>query len=114
MRANEIRGLSGWTLRSAHLAWSSYASAAVDTTDSPVPRRKGCQEEKVAPGARRRASNVSALCLFLSARIRRMPGEEKNMTDNRRPAPVGEPIHEILSYRWSPRAFAPRAVEPEK
>ena len=36
------------------------------------------------------------------------------MTDNRRPAPVGEPIHEILSYRWSPRAFAPRAVEPEK
>jgi len=36
------------------------------------------------------------------------------MTDNRRPAPVGEPIHEILSHRWSPRAFDSRAVEPEK
>jgi nitroreductase len=36
------------------------------------------------------------------------------MTDKRRPAPVGEPIHEILSHRWSPRAFDNRAVEPEK
>lgn len=36
------------------------------------------------------------------------------MTDSRRPAPVGEPIHEILSHRWSPRAFEPRPVEPEK
>jgi nitroreductase len=36
------------------------------------------------------------------------------MTDSRRPAPVGEPIHEILSHRWSPRAFDARAVEPEK
>src|SRR5271154_3694101 len=36
------------------------------------------------------------------------------MTDKRRPAPVGEPIHEILSHRWSPRAFDSRAVEPEK
>jgi nitroreductase len=36
------------------------------------------------------------------------------MTDKTRPAPVGEPIHEILSHRWSPRAFAARPVEPEK
>jgi nitroreductase len=36
------------------------------------------------------------------------------MTDKTRPAPAGEPIHEILGHRWSPRAFAPRAVEPEK
>jgi nitroreductase len=40
--------------------------------------------------------------------------QEKDMTDQKRPAPVGEPIHEILGHRWSPRAFAPRAVEPEK
>jgi nitroreductase len=36
------------------------------------------------------------------------------MTDMRRPAPVNEPINEVLSHRWSPRAFDSRAVEPAK
>jgi nitroreductase len=36
------------------------------------------------------------------------------MTDMKRPAPADEPIHEILRHRWSPRAFEPRPVEPEK
>jgi nitroreductase len=36
------------------------------------------------------------------------------MTDTVRPAPVDEPIHELLRHRWSPRAFDSRAVEPEK
>jgi nitroreductase len=31
-----------------------------------------------------------------------------------RPASVSSPIHEIISHRWSPRAFENRAVEPEK
>jgi nitroreductase len=32
----------------------------------------------------------------------------------RRPAPASVPIHEIISHRWSPRAFEDRAIEPEK
>jgi nitroreductase len=36
------------------------------------------------------------------------------MTHRKSPAPVGEPIHEILLNRWSPRSFEQRAVEPEK
>jgi nitroreductase len=36
------------------------------------------------------------------------------MSDTRKPAPVGEPVHDILKHRWSPRAFDSRAVEPEK
>jgi nitroreductase len=36
------------------------------------------------------------------------------MTSTARPAPVSAPIHEIISHRWSPRAFEDRAVEPEK
>ena len=31
-----------------------------------------------------------------------------------RPAPTAHPIHELLARRWSPRAFHPRPVEPEK
>ena len=36
------------------------------------------------------------------------------MTSSARPAVVSAPIHEIISHRWSPRAFEDRAVEPEK
>ncbi|GLV60808.1 oxidoreductase [Dictyobacter sp. S3.2.2.5] len=32
----------------------------------------------------------------------------------RKPAPVAHPIHELISERWSPRAFADRPVEAEK
>lgn len=31
-----------------------------------------------------------------------------------KPAPVDYPIHDLLRRRWSPRAFAPDPVEPEK
>jgi len=36
------------------------------------------------------------------------------MNELKRPAETSAPIHDILSYRWSPRAFDSRAVEPEK
>ncbi|HEY6466899.1 MAG TPA: nitroreductase family protein [Candidatus Acidoferrales bacterium] len=36
------------------------------------------------------------------------------MASSVRPASVSAPIHEIISHRWSPRAFENRAVEPEK
>ena len=36
------------------------------------------------------------------------------MPARQKPAPTAVPIHEIVSHRWSPRAFDPRAVEPEK
>jgi nitroreductase len=36
------------------------------------------------------------------------------MSARQKPAPTAAPIHEILSHRWSPRAFEPRAVEPDK
>lgn len=36
------------------------------------------------------------------------------MTSSTRPAPSAEPIHDLVSHRWSPRAFADRPVEPEK
>lgn len=36
------------------------------------------------------------------------------MTTGKRAAGTSVPIHEVLSQRWSPRAFEPRAVEPEK
>lgn len=32
----------------------------------------------------------------------------------RKPAPAEHPIHELISERWSPRAFADRPVEAEK
>ena len=31
-----------------------------------------------------------------------------------KPAPADVPIHDLLTRRWSPRAFADRPVEPEK
>lgn len=36
------------------------------------------------------------------------------MASSLRPASVSSPIHEIISHRWSPRAFENRPVEPEK
>jgi nitroreductase len=36
------------------------------------------------------------------------------MSDHKRPAPAASPIHDLISHRWSPRAFDSRAVEPEK
>jgi len=36
------------------------------------------------------------------------------MSRSARPAPSGEPIHDIVSHRWSPRSFDNRSVEPEK
>lgn len=36
------------------------------------------------------------------------------MASSSRPASVSAPIHEIISHRWSPRAFEDRSVEPEK
>jgi nitroreductase len=33
---------------------------------------------------------------------------------SRKPAPASEPIHEIITERWSPRAFDPRPIEPQK
>lgn len=36
------------------------------------------------------------------------------MSALRKPAPTTEPIHEIITERWSPRAFEARPVEPEK
>ncbi|HTU36280.1 MAG TPA: nitroreductase family protein [Candidatus Acidoferrum sp.] len=36
------------------------------------------------------------------------------MTTQSHTAETSAPIHEILSERWSPRAFDPRPVEPEK
>jgi nitroreductase len=36
------------------------------------------------------------------------------MSDKKRPAPAAVPIHELISHRWSPRAFDPRPIETEK
>jgi len=36
------------------------------------------------------------------------------MASPARPASVSAPIHEIISHRWSPRAFENRSLEPEK
>jgi nitroreductase len=36
------------------------------------------------------------------------------MHDHKRPAPAAVPIHDLISHRWSPRAFESRPVEPEK
>ena len=36
------------------------------------------------------------------------------MAAPQRPAPAAAPIHEVISHRWSPRAFDSRPVEPEK
>ena len=37
-----------------------------------------------------------------------------NPTNFRKPADVNHPIHDLISERWSPRAFADRPVETEK
>ncbi len=31
-----------------------------------------------------------------------------------KPAPADHPIHDLIRRRWSPRAFAPRPIEPDK
>jgi len=36
------------------------------------------------------------------------------MSDRQRPAPAALPIHELISHRWSPRAFESRTIDPEK
>jgi nitroreductase len=36
------------------------------------------------------------------------------MSDHKRPAPAAVPIHDLISHRWSPRAFDPKPVEKEK
>ncbi len=36
------------------------------------------------------------------------------MSDRKRPAPAAVPIADLISHRWSPRAFEDRPVEPEK
>ncbi|MFZ1203232.1 MAG: nitroreductase family protein [Candidatus Acidiferrales bacterium] len=36
------------------------------------------------------------------------------MSQQKRPAPADAPIHDLISHRWSPRAFDGRPVEPEK
>lgn len=36
------------------------------------------------------------------------------MPSSIRPAPSAEPIHDLVSHRWSPRAFDSRPVEPDK
>ena len=36
------------------------------------------------------------------------------MSDHKRPAPAAVPIHDLISHRWSPRAFDAKPVEKEK
>jgi nitroreductase len=36
------------------------------------------------------------------------------MHNGKNPAPTDTPIHDILTHRWSPRAFDAKPVEPEK
>jgi len=36
------------------------------------------------------------------------------MSDHKRPAPAAAPIHDLISHRWSPRAFDAKPVEKEK
>jgi nitroreductase len=36
------------------------------------------------------------------------------MSTLKRPAETSTPIHDLISHRWSPRAFDSKAVEPEK
>jgi nitroreductase len=35
------------------------------------------------------------------------------MSHPKRPAPAAAPIHEVISHRWSPRAFDAKPVEKE-
>lgn len=43
-----------------------------------------------------------------------MNGQPHEFPPQGRPAPAGAPIHRLIAARWSPRAFAERAVEPGK
>ncbi len=36
------------------------------------------------------------------------------MSDHKRPAPCAVPIHDLISHRWSPRAFDSRAIPPHE
>ena len=36
------------------------------------------------------------------------------MSKLKKPAQTGEPIHQLITHRWSPRIFEDRPVEPEK
>jgi nitroreductase len=36
------------------------------------------------------------------------------MSDRKRPAPCAVPIHDLISHRWSPRAFDSRAIPPHE
>src|SRR5580704_7062446 len=36
------------------------------------------------------------------------------MSKLKKPAQTGDPIHQLITHRWSPRIFEDRPVEPEK
>jgi len=36
------------------------------------------------------------------------------MSERKRPAPSGAPVHDLISHRWSPRAFEARAIPPKE
>jgi nitroreductase len=36
------------------------------------------------------------------------------MPEHKRPAPAATPIHDLISQRWSPRAFDPRPIPPKE
>jgi len=36
------------------------------------------------------------------------------MSERKRPAPTGVPVHDIVAHRWSPRAFDSRAIPPHE
>ncbi|HXX45862.1 MAG TPA: nitroreductase family protein [Candidatus Acidoferrales bacterium] len=36
------------------------------------------------------------------------------MPERKRPAPSAVPVHDVISHRWSPRAFEPRAIPPRE
>ena len=36
------------------------------------------------------------------------------MSERKRPAPTGVPVHELIAHRWSPRAFEARAIAPHE
>src|ERR1700735_1792478 len=36
------------------------------------------------------------------------------MPEHKRPAPAAAEIHDLISHRWSPRAFDPRAIPPKE
>jgi len=36
------------------------------------------------------------------------------MSERKRPAPTGVPVHDVISHRWSPRAFDSRTIPPHE